>query len=74
MAKLWLTERSYNFWAALIRIAYWLAAIYLSTLYLQHYAQQSWFKIGLMAISLLFVIGFFFLARLLDHLFKMLKV
>jgi uncharacterized membrane protein YhdT len=74
MAKLWLTERSYNFWAALIRIAYWLAAIYLSTLYLQHYALQSWFKIGLMAISLLFVIGFFLLARMLDHLFKTPKV
>ena len=74
MAKLWLTDRAYTFGGSLIRIAYWLGAIFLSTLYLQHCSQQTWFKIGLMVISLLFVIGFIALARLLDHLFKTPKV
>ncbi|MCW8994643.1 MAG: hypothetical protein OQK77_02385 [Psychromonas sp.] len=73
MSKLWITERTYNFWGSLIRIAYWLGAIFLSTLYLQHYSQQAWFKIGLMLISSLFVVGFIALARLLDHLFKTTK-
>jgi len=70
MAKLWLTDQAYSLWAYLIRILYWLVAIYLSTLYLQYYAQYSWFKIGLMLISLLFVIGFLVLGRYLDHFFK----
>jgi hypothetical protein len=70
MTKLWLTDRSYSFWASLIRIAYWLAAIFISSLYLQHYSEQVWFKIGLMLISLLFVIGFLLLTRNLDHFFK----
>lgn len=70
MAKLWLTDKSYSTWATLIRIAYWLFAIYLSSLYLQAYQQESWFKIGLMLASLLFVVGFLFLGRYLDHFFK----
>ncbi len=70
MAKLWLTDRSYSFWAYLCRITYWLGAIYLASLYLQHYSQFSWFKIGLMLISIVFVIGFLLLGRCLDHLFK----
>ena len=74
MAKLWLTERAYTFSGSLIRIAYWLGAIFLSALYLQHYSEQTWFKFGLMVISLLFVIGFLLLARLLDHFFKIPKV
>lgn len=69
MAKLWLTDRTYSFWGTLLRIAYWLGAIFLSSLYVQGNAEQSWFKIGLMLASLLFVVGFIFLARLLDHLF-----
>lgn len=70
MAKLWLTDRVYSVWAYLIRIAYWLVAIFISSLYLQHYSQQSWFKIGLMSISVLFVVVFVALARILDDLFK----
>jgi len=73
MAKLWLTDKSYSLWAYLARIIYWLVAIYLSMLYSQHYDQQSWFKIGLMVISLLFVVGFLGLGRYLDHLFKVKK-
>ena len=74
MAKLWLTERAYTFWGSLLRIAYWLASIFLATLYMQHYSEQTWFKFGLMVISLLFVIGFLLLARILDHFFKNPKV
>ena len=73
MAKLWLTDKAYSMWAYLIRILYWLLAIYISTLYLQHFEQQSWFKVGLMVISLLFVIGFLGLGRYLDHFFKIKK-
>jgi len=73
MAKLWLTDRRYSMWAYIVRIAYWLVAIYLSTLYQQHFEQYDWFKIGLMIISLLFVIGFLALGRYLDHLFKIKK-
>ena len=70
MAKLWLTDKAYPVWAYLIRIVYWLLAIYLSSLYLQHYEQESWFKVGLMVISLLFVVAFLKLGRWLDHFFK----
>lgn len=70
MAKLWLTDRVYSVWAYLIRIAYWLVALFISSLYLQHYSGHSQFKIGLMLISLLFVVVFLGLARILDHLFK----
>lgn len=70
MRKLWLTDRAYSLYGYLLRIAYWLAAIFISSLYLQHYATAAFFKIGLMLISLLFVIGFLFFSRLLDHLFK----
>lgn len=70
MAKLWLTDKTYSVWAYLIRLAYWLGAIYLSSLYLQRYEQESGFKIGLMVISLVFVVGFLKLGRWLDQLFK----
>lgn len=70
MAKLWLTDKSYSLWAYAIRIIYWLVAIYLSMLFSQNYDQQSWFDIGLMLISLLFVVGFLGLGRYLDHFFK----
>lgn len=70
MPKLWLTERNYSLIGSLIRIIYWLAAIYISSIYLQEFSEQTWTKIGLMAISILFVIGFLFLTRLLDHFFK----
>ncbi|WP_413700075.1 hypothetical protein ACLKMH_22765 [Psychromonas sp. KJ10-10] len=71
MAKLWLTDKSYSLWANIIRVLYWLLAIYLSSLYLQHFEQQSWFKVGLMVISVLFVVIFLGLARYLDHLLKL---
>jgi len=70
MAKLWLTDKSYSVWAYLIRILYWLVAIYLATLYQANFDQHSWFKVGLMVSSLLFVVGFLVLGRYLDHLFK----
>lgn len=73
MAKLWLTDKTYSMWAYLIRLFYWLLAIYISTLYLQYYEQYSWFKIGLMILSLLFVVGFLGLGRYLDHLFRIRK-
>lgn len=73
MAKLWLTDKAYSMWAYLIRIIYWLVAIYLSTLYLQYYEQSSWFTIGLMLISLFFVIGFVKLGGYLDRFFKVNK-
>jgi len=70
MAKLWLTDRSYSFWGVLIRIAYWIAAIFLSELYLQYYSEHTWSKVGLIIISLLYVIVFIILTRKLDHFFK----
>lgn len=70
MAKLWLTDKSYSLWAYLLRILYWLLAIYLSMLYSEYFGEESWFKMGLMFISLLFVVGFLMLGRCLDHLFK----
>ncbi|WP_019617118.1 hypothetical protein [Psychromonas ossibalaenae] len=73
MAKLWLTDQGYSFWASLCRIIYWLGAVYLSSLYLQHYSQFSWFKVGLILISVTFVVGFLLLGRCLDHLFKLPK-
>lgn len=73
MAKLWLTDRSYSLAGYLIRIIYWLLALYLSTVYMQHYQDHSWFKAGLMLISLLFVVVFLGVARYLDHLFKVKK-
>ncbi len=70
MAKLWLTDKAYPVWSYLIRIIYWLLALYFSSLYLQHFQQESWYKIGLMAISLVFVIVFLKLGRWLDHFFN----
>ncbi|MFT6926552.1 MAG: hypothetical protein ACJAZP_002168 [Psychromonas sp.] len=70
MAKLWLTDRVYPFWAYVFRILYWVFAIYLSSLYLQHYADYQWFKIGLMLLSVFFVIISLLLGRCLDHFFK----
>ncbi|WP_354623345.1 hypothetical protein [Psychromonas sp. MME2] len=73
MGKLWLTDRRYHLLGYLLRIVYWLVAIYISSLYLQHYAADEWFKLGLMLLSLFFVVGFLVLARLLDHVFKIVK-
>lgn len=70
MAKLWLTDRAYPLWSYVLRITYWLVAIYISSLYVEHYGAQSWFKIGLMVLSVVFVVVFLFLARCLDHYFK----
>jgi hypothetical protein len=73
MAKLWLTERAYNFWGSLIRIAYWLAAIFISSIYVDYCSEDSYFKIGLMLLSVLFFVIFILLARMLDHFFKRTK-
>lgn len=70
LAKLWLTDRVYPLWAYVFRILYWLFAIYLSSLYLQHYSDHDWFKIGLMLLSVFFVIISLLLGRCLDHFFK----
>jgi uncharacterized membrane protein YhdT len=70
LAKLWLTDSVYPLWAYVLRILYWLFAIYLSSLYLQHFAEHEWFKVGLMLLSVFFVIISFLLARCLDHFFK----
>ncbi|MFT6984492.1 MAG: uncharacterized membrane protein (DUF441 family) [Psychromonas sp.] len=70
MAKLWLTDRVYSVWEYLIRIAYWVAVIFISSLYLQHYSEQNWFKMGLILGSILSVVVFLGFARILDHLFK----
>lgn len=70
MAKLWLTDRAYPLWSYVLRIMYWLVAIYISSLYVDHFSVHSWFKMGLMLLSIIFVVGFLFLARLLDHYFK----
>ncbi|MEJ6079765.1 hypothetical protein MT391_14670 [Vibrio sp. 1-Bac 57] len=70
MAKLWLTDKSYPIWSYLLRIIYWLLAIYLSSLFLQAYGQESWSKVGLIVLSILFVIIFLVFARLIDHFLK----
>lgn len=70
MAKLWLTEKNYPICSAVLRIAYWLFAIYLSNIYLQNFKEQSWFQFGLIAISVLFVVIFLIYARFLDRFFK----
>lgn len=70
MAKLWLTDKSYSIWSYLLRIIYWLLAIYLSSLFLQAYGQESWSKVGLIVLSILFVIIFLVFARLIDHFLK----
>lgn len=73
MAKLWLTDKAYPLWAYIIRITYWLVIIYLSSIYVQYYEQESWFKVGLMVLSLLCVIVFLGVGRYLDHFFKIKK-
>ena len=70
MAKLWLTDRSYTFLGVLIRIAYWIIALLLSELYIQHYEEHAWCKLGLIVISLLYVVVFLILTRKLDHFFE----
>ena len=70
VAKLWLTDRVYPLWAYVFRILYWLFAIYLSSLYIQHYSEHDWFKIGLILLSVFFVIISLLLGRCLDHFFK----
>ena len=67
MTKLWLTDKSYSIWSYLLRILYWLFAIYLSSLFMEVYQQESWFKISLIAISVLFVIIFLIFTRFIDR-------
>jgi len=67
MNKLWLTDKQYSFFSYLLRILYWLFAIYLSSLFMQAYQQESWFKISLIAISILFVIIFLRFTRFIDR-------
>jgi len=67
MTKLWLTDKNYPFWSYFLRILYWVFAIYLSTLVMQAYQQESWFKFLLIAISILFVIIFLIFTRFIDR-------
>jgi uncharacterized membrane protein YhdT len=71
MAKLWLTDKSYPIWSYLLRIIYWLVAIYLSSLFLEAYQYETWFKVALIALSVLFVIIFLLFARFLDRFLKL---
>jgi len=73
MKKRWLTDQPYNLYGALIRIIYWLVAIYLSSLYLQKYSETEYQKVGLMLISFIFVVLFIFVTRISDHFFKFKK-
>ena len=70
MARLWLTDKSYPIWSYLLRIVYWLFAIYLSSLFLQTFEHESWFKIGLVILSILFVIIFLIFTRFIDRFLK----
>lgn len=70
MEKLWLTDKSYPIWSYLLRLLYWLFAIYLSNLFLQSYQQESWFKIGLVFISIVFVILFLRFTYFIDRFLK----
>ena len=67
MTRLWLTDKNYPFWSYLLRILYWVFAIYLSTLVMQTYQQETWFKFLLIAISILFVIIFLIFTRFIDR-------
>jgi len=71
MAKLWLTDKSYPIWSYLLRIIYWLVAIYISSLFLEAYQHETWFKMALIALSVLFVIIFLLFARFLDRFLKL---
>lgn len=70
MAKLWLTDKSYPIWSYLLRILYWVLAIYLSSLFLQAFEHESWLKVGLIGISILFVIIFLRFTRFIDRFLK----
>ena len=67
MTKLWLTDKHYPFWSYLLRILDWVFAIYLSSLFMQAYQDESWFKIALIASSILFVIIFLRFTRFIDR-------
>ena len=70
MAKLWLTDKSYPIWSYVLRILYWVLAIYLSSLFLQAFEHESWFKLALMAMSILFVIIFLKFTQFIDRFLK----
>ena len=70
MARLWLTDKSYPVWSYVLRILYWLLAIYISSLFLQAFQQESWFKLGLVILSLSFVIIFLRFTRFIDRFLK----
>jgi len=70
MERLWLTDKSYPIWSYVLRILYWVLAIYLSSLFLQVFEHESWFKLGLMAMSILFVIIFLKFTQFIDRFLK----
>ncbi|MEL0629028.1 hypothetical protein [Psychromonas aquatilis] len=71
MAKLWLTDKSYPIWGYVLRIAYWLLAIYISSQLLAHYHQLSWFTYLLLAVSVIFVVVYLVFTRFIDRFIKM---
>ena len=71
MAKLWLTDKSYPIWGYVLRIAYWLLAIYISSQLLAHYHQLSWFTYLLLAVSVIFVVVYLVFTGFIDRFIKM---
>lgn len=67
MAKLWLTDKSYPIWAYVLRIGYWLFAIYISSQLLERYHQLSWFTYVLLVLSVVFVIVYLIFTRFIDR-------
>ncbi len=70
VAKLWLTEKHYSLVSSLLRIGYWLGALYLSYHYMQIFSQHALFKVGLVGLSIVLLLLFLIWARCIDHLFK----
>ncbi|MGJ8581467.1 MAG: hypothetical protein ACSHWR_04035 [Psychromonas sp.] len=67
MAKLWLTDKGYPIWGYLLRLVYWLLAIYTSSQFLEAYQAYSWFKAGLIALSIVFVVSYLLFTRFIDR-------
>lgn len=70
MSTLWLTDKSYPIWSNVLRITYWLIAIYISSVFLQHFENESWFKLALVIMSILFVVIFLVFTRFIDRFLK----
>jgi len=67
MTKRWLTDKSYSIWGYVLRLLYWLVAVYLSQLFLQSEVFELTGKIGLLILSSVFVIIFLLFTRFIDR-------